>query len=119
METGQIINVNEYSGSDFKRLFECDSWCVAFLRHSERFSEFRVLERHNESAEVFVLLSGSATLYARIGFNSETEVIKMEELKVYCVPKGVWHHIVVSENATVLVAENSNTSKENTEKREI
>ena len=41
----------------------------------------------------------------------------MEKCKVYNVKKGLWHHIVVSEDATVLVVENSNTTKENTERK--
>ena len=31
--------------------------------------------------------------------------------------KGTWHHIVVSEDVAVLVVENSDISKDNTEKK--
>ena len=41
----------------------------------------------------------------------------MKQGDVYTVPAAVWHHIVVSEDASVLVVENRNTSKENTEKK--
>ena len=44
---------------------------------------------------------------------------KCNNQSVYNVPKGVWHHIKVSKNITVLVVENRNTSKENTERRNI
>ena len=43
----------------------------------------------------------------------------MENGIVYNVPKCEWHHIVVSEDALVMVVENSDTSKENTEKVEL
>ena len=42
----------------------------------------------------------------------------MEMCTIYNVRKAAWHHIVVSEDATVLVVENSNTSRDNTEKKE-
>ena len=38
-------------------------------------------------------------------------------IEIYTVPVGVWHHIVVSADANVVVVENRNTSKENTEKK--
>ena len=40
----------------------------------------------------------------------------MESGIIYNVPKGEWHHIVVSEDALVMVVEDSDTSKENTER---
>ena len=43
----------------------------------------------------------------------------MEQGVVYNVKKGEWHHIVVSEDAAVLVAENSDTGPDNTEKRSV
>ena len=56
-------------------------------------------------------MDGTATLY------TEEEQCEMEKNVLYNIPAGVWHHIVVSEDATVLVVENSNTTKENTEKK--
>lgn len=65
----------------------------------------------DEGYEAFVLLDGSAVLY------TENEKIQMQKCTLYNIPKGEWHHITVSENATVMVAENSNTSRDNTEKK--
>lgn len=62
-------------------------------------------------AKVTVNLDGSAVLY------TENEKIQMQKCTLYNIPKGEWHHITVSENATVMVAENSNTSRDNTEKK--
>ncbi len=68
-------------------------------------------ERHLETDEAFVLLEGKALL-----IEDDTEY-EMEKCKVYNIKKGIWHHIVVSPDATVLVIENSNTSPDNTERR--
>lgn len=106
-----MIEKFRFEGEDYAPVFKSDTWLVALLRYSERFSKATVLERHLETDEVFVLLSGEATLY------TEDESRVMRKNTVYNIPKGVWHHIVVSPDATVLVAENSNTTKENSEKR--
>lgn len=104
-----------YNGEDFKAVLTTKFWKIGLLRFSERFSKLCVWERHLETDEAFVLLNGSAELYIK---NSDDAIqsTEMESGAVYNVPKGEWHHIVVSEDALVLVAENSDTSKENTEK---
>jgi len=104
-----------YNGEDFKAVLTTKDWKIGLLRYSERFSCFCVLERHLKTDEAFILLSGEATLYIKKD-NGLIEKTVMENSVVYNVPKGEWHHIVVSEDATVMVVEDSDTSKENTEK---
>ena len=105
------MDIAEFKGEDFKVMVKSDGWKIGFLRYSERFSHFGVLERHLQTEESFILLEGSATLY------ENHEPVEMEKCKVYNVKRGLWHHIVVSRDATVLVIENSDTSKENTERK--
>ena len=109
-----VVSIIGYQGEDYKRLVEYGEWTVAFLRHAERFSRVTYFERHLLTDEVFVLLSGSATLFIRT--DEGVQEIRMEKEKVCNVRCGVWHQITVSEDATVLVVENRNTTKENTEK---
>lgn len=66
--------------------------------------------RQSES-EVFVLLKGEATLF----IGKERIPVKMEPCKIYNVTVGIWHNIVCSEDASVLIAENSDTNKSNKE----
>ena len=107
------MEVYDYTGEGFKVLMRFEEWRVAILRYNERFSNFTELERHLSSDEAFVLLEGSATLY-------EDEIpYEMEKNKLYNIPKGVWHHITVSPDASVLVIENSNISKDNSERRSL
>ena len=107
------MEILDYTGSDFKAVLQFEGWKIGLLRYSDRFSKHQVMERHNQTDEAFVLLDGEATLYV------EDATVTMEKCKVYNVKQGEWHHIVVSPDATVLVVENSNTSKENTDKKEI
>ena len=106
-----MIQKFSFDGEDFKVMMQFENWKIGFLRYSERFSKFGQIERHTETDEAFVLLDGSAVLC------TETEKIQMRKCTLYNIPKGEWHHITVSENATVMVVENSSTSKDNTEKR--
>lgn len=108
-----MIEIYDYNGEDFKAVMQFEGWKIGFLRYSERFLKFACLERHLNTDEAFVLLNGDAVLY------TETETLKMQKCKLYNIKKGEWHHITVSENATVLVIENSDTSKLNTQKRDI
>ena len=106
-----MIEVRKHTAEGFKVMTEYGEWKVGILRYNERFSRLGEMERHLLTDEVFVLVSGKATLY------TESEAVEMEQGSVYTVPVGVWHHIVVSEDASVVVVENRNTSIENTEKK--
>ena len=108
-----MIRIGVHTDGGFKVMVESGEWKVGMLRYNERFSRLGEMERHLLTDEVFILLSGSATLY------TDGETIKMEVGTVYTVPQEVWHHIVVSEDAAVLVAENSDTGSDNTEKRSV
>ena len=106
-----MIRIGTHGDAGFRVMAEWGEWKVGILRYNERFSRFCEMERHLLTDEVFVLVSGKATLYA------DTEAVAMEIGNTYTVPVGVWHHIVVSEDARVIVVENRNTSTQNTEKK--
>ena len=108
-----MIEKYEFSGEDFKVMLQFEGWKIGFLRYSDRFSEFKQLERHLRTDEAFILLDGKAVLY------TENERCEMKKCTLYNIPKGVWHHISVSPDATVMVVENADTSADNTEKRKI
>ncbi len=108
------MQICEYVGEDFKAVFTNENFKIGLLRYSERFSSLYAFERHFLTDEAFALLSGEATLHIKNG--EEVKAYKMEKNKVYVALKNEWHHIVVSPDATVIVFENADTSKENTEK---
>lgn len=107
------LDILEHSGIEYRRLVNNAKWTLASLNWAPRFDESNVceLEKHNLTDETFVLLNGKATLLV----GEKGDRVEMEPLKYYNVRAGIWHHIVVSEDARVLVAENANTSKDNTE----
>ena len=111
------LQVYETDVEDYRRLVDGSKWTVAALGHSERFDPRTPirLERHLLTDETFVLLSGSATLI----LGESCERIPMERGKVYNITAGTWHHIQVEPGTQVLVIEDSDTSKANTERKPI
>ncbi|MBR2038060.1 MAG: hypothetical protein IKA09_10100 [Lachnospiraceae bacterium] len=106
-----MIEEITYDGEGFKGVKEFEGWRIGYVHYSERFSKLGEMEKHLESDEVHILLEGTARLY------TDQDSCEMKKNVVYNIPKGIWHHIVVSQDATVLIVENSNTSRENTEKK--
>ena len=111
------LDIIEYGGEDYKRLVNGAKWTLATLNYAERFdaANFAQLERHNQTDETFVLLSGEATLI----IGAEATRVRMEPLKYYNVRAGIWHHIFATPGTRVLVAENADTSLANTDYLDI
>lgn len=97
------VDVYDYAGDDFARMFATDGWQTAILTHGQNFGSLSFLERHRASDEMFVLLSGSATLYQ----GCESVSTPMEVGKVYNVRRNTWHGISVAPKGKVLVVENT------------
>lgn len=81
----------------------------------------RSLERHRETDEVFVLTEGRGVLL--IGGNGPgVERIVSEAMhpgKIYNVRRNVWHGILLSREASVLIVENRETDTANSEYEEL
>ena len=105
------LEIKDYNGEGYNPTHPFGAWLVAFLNYAERFDKITYLERHLLTDEVFVLLQGSAELW----IGEKCERMKMEPFKIYNVKAGVWHAIRVSRDAKVLIVENSDTAKENSE----
>lgn len=107
------LDILEYTGEGYSRVVNNAKWTVASLNWAPRFEEENIvdLERHNLTDEVFVLLQGHATLL----IGEKAERVEMQPLKYYNIRAGIWHNIFVSKDARVLIAENANTSRDNTD----
>lgn len=87
----------------------------AFIRHSGQYSfgEVHEMKRHNETDEIFVLLSGHAVI-----ITFENDIFKetvLEKETSYNVTKGTYHYLALDDEAVVFVTEKSDTSSENTD----
>jgi ureidoglycolate hydrolase len=95
-------------------------WMIAILNwepSTER-DNLKEIERHNLSDEVFVLLRGQVVLI----LHPDGEALTAHNLQpnsVYNVPAGVWHNVILSRDAKVLIVENNSTHLHDTETRPI
>lgn len=112
-----FIEVSEYVEEGYKPVVDYKTWRVAVLNYIDELlpSEIKTMQKHNETDEIFVLLSGKCILFS--GGNSdeigEVEAINLEPLKIYNVKRSVWHTHTLSEGASVLIVENVDTGDHN------
>ena len=107
------LDILETGGDGYRRLVNGARWTLATLNYAGRFDAKTpvTLERHNATDETFVLLAGEGTLLV----GRDAARVRMEPLKYYNVRAGIWHHVQVSPDARLLVAENADTSLANTD----
>ena len=106
-----LIETFEYDGEGYTRGIEFESWTVAVLNYADRFDNINKLERHNLTDEVFILVEGEGTLIV----GEDAIHVPMEKNKFYNVKAGVWHAVKVSRDCKIIIVENANTSKANTD----
>ena len=115
----EMIDIVEYEGEGYKPLVDFGTWRVAFLRYIDELipENIQAFERHTETDEVFVLLEGQAVLFLGKGGERIQEIIsiEMKPRKLYNVRKNAWHGCVLSRDATILLVENRDTGKENSD----
>jgi len=115
----QFLEVREYKGEGYRPLIDFGTWRTAILRWKPALlpGNINFMERHTQTDEVFVLLQGQSTLI--LGGKSESvEWVfpqAMELGKLYNVRQDVWHTVLLSRDASILIVENNDTGVENTE----
>ncbi len=114
-----LLEIHEFNGIGYQPLIDFGTWRVAILRYIDELIPDCIerAERHNETDEVFILLSGQAVLFIGSGANQlETlEPVLMQPLKQYNIKRGAWHTNVLSRDASILLVENRDTGTANTD----
>jgi len=119
MLSESLVEIRDFKGSGYRPLIDYGEWRVAFLRYLDEIQPDRItsMERHTGTDEVFVLLQGRGMLIMG-GNGTQVEGIChqiMETGKLYNVKINAWHTILLSRDATVLLVENRDTGKHNSE----
>lgn len=109
------IEVSEYNGEGYRSLVEYGDWRVAILNYIEELDVERLqtMQKHTESDEVFILLSGDFYLFSA-GDGEEIGIVhcvKLDPGKFYNVKKNVWHTHTLSKDASVVIIENRDTDR--------
>jgi hypothetical protein len=114
-----LLEIRQYNGEGYQPLIDFGAWRVAILRWLEGLLPERqeYMECHTQTEEVFVLLEGQAVII--LGGNAEkvdgVYPQVMEKRKLYNVKQDTWHTVLLSRDASVLIVENNDTGKDNTE----
>ena len=114
----ELLSVHEYTGRGYLPLIDFEEWRVAILRFDTGLlpENIRNMQQHNETDEVFVLLEGRCILFIGEGDAESIDTlhaVDMEPLKLYNVRQSTWHNHTLSEDASVLIIENRDTSLNN------
>lgn len=115
----KLLEIREYSEPGYQPVIDFDAWRVAILNFLDEIQPERIdfMERHNETDEVFVMLRGSGILFLGEGKTGVEKIHPqvMEYGKIYNVKRSVWHTVVLSLDGSVLIVENRNTSRDNSD----
>ncbi len=114
-----LLEIREFTGIGYQPLIDFGAWRVAILRYIDELIPARIerLERHNETDEVFVLLEGQAVLFLGEGVEQVEKLNSqvMKPKKLYNVKHAVWHCVVLSRDASILLVENRDTTRANSD----
>lgn len=112
-----LIEVRDYTGPDYQPLIDYGAWRVAIINYTDDLTPDKInrLQKHNETDEVFVLMTGRCILFIGEGKDDITQVhaVDMEPYKAYNIRRGVWHSHTFSKDARVLIVENLDTTYDN------
>ena len=108
-----------YEGEGLTRVFENEKWTVGIKnwKPMNDIANIDNLERHNGTDELFILLKGRCTLL----FANETadgldiRAVEMEPLKVYNIPRTLWHNTVTQKDTKLALIEDSSTGSANSD----
>ena len=112
-----------FEGEGLTRVFENEKWMVGIKnwKPMNDISNINNLERHNETDELFILLSGRCTLL----YANETEkgldirAVDMEPMKVYNIPRSLWHNTVTEKDTKLALIEDSSTGSANSDNLDL
>jgi hypothetical protein len=112
-----LLEIHTHTGPAFQPLVNFQGWRVALLNFIDhlRPENLHNMQRHDETDEVFVLLQGRCILFIGDGQEEAGTItaVDLAPLTLYNVKQGTWHNHTLSEDASVLVVENRETTLEN------
>ncbi|WP_372882634.1 hypothetical protein [Psychromonas sp.] len=117
-----LLEVSGFDAAGYAPVVDFQTWRVAMLNYIDELEPDQIdnFQCHQETDEVFVLLSGKCILFcAQVDDNNNILAINswdMESNKTYNIKRGVYHTHTLSEDAKVLIVENRDTDDNNSPK---
>jgi ureidoglycolate hydrolase len=115
----RLIDIQKYDGEGYMSLVSSGTWRVAVLNYLDELQpdKIKTMERHLSTDEVFVLVKGIAKVVlggndANIG---ELSYYPMVIGEVTNIKQNTWHTIILSKDAHLIITENDDTGKANSQ----
>lgn len=113
------LQIFDWQGVGYRPLVFSHDWQVAILNWEPLFDldKLSEIERHNQTDEVFILWRGRGALFV-----AGPEGLRIEDMRpgvVYNVPRGVWHNLLATPDASWIIVENRDTHLHDTEIRQL
>lgn len=109
----------EFAGEGMCRMYENEKWTVGIKnwKPANDITGLDMLERHNETDELFVLLSGSCTLISAEEMENgwAFDKVEMQPGRVYNIPRTLWHNTITQKDTKMILIEDSNTGESNSD----
>jgi hypothetical protein len=117
-----LLEVSGFDAVGYAPVVDFQTWRVAMLNYIDELEPEHIdnFQCHSETDEVFVLLSGKCILFcAQVDDKKNiVDIVSwdMQVNKTYNIKRGVYHTHTLSEDAKVLIVENSDTDDNNSPK---
>lgn len=104
-----VFEAFNYTGPGYAPLLFSSGWQVAILNWEPGMDLNRLhsIEQHKQTDEVFILTCGRAALICRE--ESDFLIVDMQPGVIYNIKCGIWHNLVASEDASMIIVENRDT----------
>lgn len=99
----KAVDIYQYSEAGYKPLLEFNGNNIAVLNYLEaaRLKKLSSLEKHRESDEVFIPVSGEMQMITKNG--GEFTLTPLTPGKVYIVKKNIYHGLIMEEGSSSFV----------------
>jgi len=114
--------VSGFDATGYAPVVDFQTWRVAMLNYIDELEPEKIdnFQCHNETDEVFVLLSGKCILFCAQVDNKKNivDIVSwdMQINKTYNIKRGVYHTHTLTKDAKVLIVENRDTDDNNSPK---
>jgi cupin fold WbuC family metalloprotein len=119
----ELVEIGSSFEQTYRPVLDFHGWKIAMLRHFDVVDPdtFYRLERHWNTNEVFILTAGQADLIIFDGDKKPISpyVFPMELNVAYNIQQSVWHHVVMSQDAHIILFERTETGLETTDYVEL
>jgi hypothetical protein len=114
-----LVEIGSFFAEGYRPVLDFHGWRVAILRYIDGIQPeaFSRVERHRETNEVFILTAGQADLIVCDGDTppGEAFVTGMEHNVAYNIGQSVWHNVVMSPDAHIVLFERTGTGDANSD----